>query len=698
MKRYPYVGALMALAGVVGPGHGRAAAQDPPEPDSVVEIAPVMVRVLRSDIGLGAPAPVSVVSGPQLTRANQGAFLEEALRAVPGVQIHNRYNFAVGERVSIRGFGPRSQFGVRGVRILVDGIPATLPDGQATIDHLDLAGLGRVEALRGPSSALYGNAAGGVLHFRTVDPAAVPAAVTVRSSTSGSDEWPDLWTLQGDVTGSSGDVGYRLGLSRMEFDGYRRNPVADDGSAYGAAERTLFNGTVTVPVAGGDLRIVANGVDLFAENPGSLNAAAIAAGDRSAFANNILIGAIKEVRQGQIGTSWEGRFGDTGAELALWGVRRELYNPIPGAIVDLLRNAGGLRAVAQRSARTGAGTIGLSAGFEVENQWDDRLNRENNDGEPGAVTLDQDETVRGIGLFAQGRVDLAERLSVLAGLRYDRIAFSADDHLIGGADPDDSGDRAMDAVSPSLGIVASVRDGAELFASVSRSFETPTTTELANQPSGAGGFNAELEPQYGLTFEGGARTDLGRSWLLEGTLFHTKITDGLVPFEIAGRTYYRNAAESRHVGWELALDGRPLPGLTTRVAYTRVDAEYVTFVSGGDDFSGNEVPGLAPTRIDGLVMYDASLGYVELRGLFQDEMPVDDAGTATSPSYVLFDVRVGSTSLSVGAATFAPFFGIANLFDERYNASVVPNAFGGRYYEPGPGRTVQMGVGVTWSG
>jgi iron complex outermembrane receptor protein len=642
---------------------------------------------------------VSVVSGEQLTRATQGAFLEEALRAVPGVQIQNRYNFAVGERVSIRGFGARSQFGVRGVRILVDGIPATLPDGQATIDHLDLAGLGRVEALRGPSAAMYGNAAGGVLHFRSIDPASVPAAVTVRSTSSGSDSpWSggNLWSFQADATGTSGDVGYRVGGSRMEFDGYRRDPVADDGSAYGAATRTVVNGTVTMPLGPGDLHVVANGIDLFAENPGSLNQTQLDQGDRQAFTNNILIGAIKEVRQGQVGGSWTGDLGETEAEFALWGLRRELYNPIPGAIVDLNRYAGGLRAVGQRTAETANGSFRLSGGLEFENQWDDRQNRQNNSGTPGALTLDQDETVRGLGVFAQGRLDFAAGVSLLAGIRYDRISFSVDDAFTGGGDPDDSGSRTMDAVSPSLGVVASPAAGVELFGSVSRSFETPTTTELANQPSGAGGFNPDLEPQYGLTFEGGARVGVGSPWQVEGTLFHTKLTDGLVPFDIAGRTYYQNAAEARHFGWEVALAGRPAPGLTLRTAYTHVDAEYVMFVSSSDDFSGNAVPGLAPTRLDALAMYDGRLGYVELRGLYQDDMPVDDAGTAESPSYWLVDVRVGSGDVRLGGASLAPFFGIANLFDERYNASVVPNAFGGRFYEPGPARTYQIGLGVTW--
>ena len=670
------------------------------EPDSVIELEPVMVRLLRGPVGVGSAAPISVVSGPALTRGTQGAFIEDAVRAIPGVQIHNRYNLAVGERISVRGFGPRAQFGVRGVRVLVDGIPATLPDGQATLDHLDLSSIGRVEALRGPASSLYGNAAGGVIHFQTLDPAAEPATVTLRSISSGTDgPWPmrpNLYTLQGGITGSVDDVGYRVGVSRLNYDGYRLDPVAGDGTAYGAARRTVVNGTLTLPLASGTLRVVANGVDMFAENPGSLNETILAQGDRRAHVGNIAIGAIKDVRQGQIGSSWNGSLGGTDAEFAVWGIRRELYNPIPGTVVDLDRNAGGLRALAQRSTDVGAGSLGLGFGFEVETQHDDRLNRENNGGQPGITTLDQDETVRGIGLFAQGRLDLPAGLSVIGGLRYDRIRYSVDDHFFGFSDPDESGSRTMDAVSPSAGLVFRATPRLELFGSVARSFETPTTTELANRPDGSGGFNPELEPQLGLTFEGGLRADLGPSWIAEGTIFRTTLTDGLVPFEVNNRTFYRNAAETKHVGWEVSLDGRIAPGATLRMAYTRVDAEYDTFETDSDDFSGNKVPGLAPNRVDGLLTLQNELGYVELRGLFQDEMPVNDTGTASSDSYFIADVRIGSTELELEGALLQPFIGVANVFDEHYVSSVVPNAFGGRYYEPGPGRTYQIGLGVTW--
>ena len=668
---------------------------DPQEPDSAILIEPVMVRVLRSSIGAEAPVPVSVVAGAELTRGSAGAFLEEALRAVPGVQIQNRFNFAVGERVSIRGFGPRAQFGVRGVRILVDGIPATLPDGQATIDHLDLAGLGRVEVLRGPNSTLYGNAAGGVIHFRTLDPVLAASSVSL-GTTTGSH---GLLTLNGVLSGRTGSVGYRVGFSQLGYDGYRRNPVADDGSTYGEAARSVFNATVSLPLIGGVLRVVANGLDLDADNPGSLSTTLQEENYRQAFQFNVMGGLGKTIRQGQLGAAWSRATAASETEIAVWGVRRELENPIPGTVIGVDRNTGGVRALTRRAHATGFGSLGLGAGFEVELMRDDRYNWENVGGAPGALTLSQLENVRGAGVFLQARADIRERVSLVGGLRYDRIRFSADDRFVQPGEPDDSGVRTMDAVSPSAGIVVEATPDVELFGSVARSFETPTTTELANRPTGAGGFNPSLEPQLGLTIEGGVRGRIADALALEATLFRTDLDDDLVPFEVPtdpGRQYFRNAGESRHSGWEVSLDGRPVEAARLRIAYTHVDARFRSFVTEGADYSGNRVPGLAPDRLDILAVLTRGPAFFEARGLYQSSVPVDDAGQFSSPDFFVADARAGLERVTVGDVLASPYVAVANVLDRRYNSSVTVNAFGGRYFEPGPGRTYRIGLEVTW--
>jgi iron complex outermembrane receptor protein len=680
------------------------------EPDSVIAIEPVEVRVLGSAIGTGTPYPISIVTGSQLTRGTSSIFIEEALRAVPGVQIHNRFNLAQGERIVIRGAGPRAQFGVRGIRILVDGIPATLPDGQATLDHLDLAGLVRVEALRGPNATLYGNAAGGVLHFRTADPASGPTQLGLRwtggtlGSTSGAGGVGSvrngMWTLEGSATGAVGDLGYRVGVTHTDFDGYRRNPVADDGSTFGAGTRATLNSTLTLPLGDGTLRVVANGVDLDADNPGSLAADAID-DDRDAWRGNVNQRTRKEARQGQLGLSWTGTVRGTTSEFATWGIRRELYNPIPSAVIDLARNAGGARALVKGNIPVGGtAALGWGAGVESEFQRDTRFNYSNSGGAPGSLTLDQRERVSANGVFVQARLDAGDGISVLAGGRYDHVSFEVDDYLLGG--PDDSGGRTMNAFSPSLGVVVAPWNRLELYGSIGRSFETPTTTELANRPSGAGGFNPDLGPQTGVTIEGGARYTLSDEVRLEAAVFNTELRNQLVPFTVPGaddRDYYRNAAESRSRGWEFSADWRIMPELSSRVAWTMVDAVFTQYrTEDGAVYTGNDVPGLAPNRVDGLLLYQRGITFFELRGLWQDQMPVDDAGASTSPSFFVMDARIGAEGLALAGTRLSPFLGVANLLDATYNSSVVPNAFGRRYFEPGPPRTFRIGVGLTWGG
>ena len=665
------------------------------DPDSTVTIDPVLVRVLRSSVGTGTPHSVSVVTGSELTRGTAGAFLEDALRAMPGVQIHNRFNLAMGERLSVRGFGSRAQFGVRGVRVLVDGIPATLPDGQATLDHLDLAGLGRIEALRGPSSSLYGNAAGGVLHFRSLDPATEPALLSFRS-TSGSH---GLLTLQGVVSGQSGNTGYRVGVSRLSYDGFRRDPIADDGSIYAGGKRSVVNASLTLPAGAGRLRIVANGVLLDAKNPGSLSQSLLDEGNRQAYRFNVISRTSKDVKQGQAGATWTGPLGGGEAEISSWVIKRELDNPIPGKVVDLDRKAGGMRALFQDQTEISSGRFGIGAGFELELQSDERFNWKNSKGERGNLLLEQLERVRGTGLFMQGRLDLDAGPSLLAGLRYDRLRFSATDRFISAENPDDSGERVMDALSPSAGLLINAGTDVEVFASVSGSFETPTTTEIVNRPSGAGGFNPDLEPQKGFTLEGGIRSGLGDQGTFEFALFQTKLTGELVPFEVPtnpGLTYYQNAGRSLYRGWEASLDTRLGENASTRIAYTRVDGSFKEFITDDADYSGNKIPGLAPHRVDGLFQVDLDEFYVALRGLFQADIPVDNGGQFTSESFFVADARLGVENLVLGSLEASPFVAVQNVFDAWYNSSVIVNAFGKRFYEPGPGRTFLLGLGITW--
>ncbi|MEJ2539426.1 MAG: TonB-dependent receptor plug domain-containing protein [Gemmatimonadota bacterium] len=645
--------------------------------DTVITLEPLEVEVLRS-LGDGARTPYAVAGlGPaQLSPDRPAGFLSDALSALPSLEVQNRFNFAVGERLSVRGFGARAQFGVRGLRVVLDGIPATLPDGQTTLDHVNPQVLERVELLRGPGSALYGNGAGGVLLLRTRRPE--PGRRITVWSQGGSH---GFLQLSGAAERSVGTMASRVQISRMAYDGFRGD--GEDGT-YGEAERWTTTASHRMELGGGDLQVSLVGVDLDAENPGSLPADLLDDPSRPAWGFNVAQGTGKTVRQLQAGAAWDRGWSALETQAAFWALTRDVNNPIPTSIIDLGRTALGGRLAAGGDA----GAFRWDVGVEVDAQRDDRRNFENENGEEGALTLRQDESVTGVGTFAAGAWNRGPA-SVHAALRYDRFSFEAEDLLVGPGEPDESGTRTMDAWSPSLGGALELGE-LKLFASVSSFLQTPTTTELANRPDGAGGFNPELEPTRGWTGEIGLQGTVARQlgWELVG--YHTELRDELIPFEVPsdpGRTFFRNAGESFHRGVEAALRLALDWGLTGRLAYTWVDARFE-----GGELDGNQVPGRAPHLLDLLLEQRLNRGFVALRTQWTGDIPVDDENTTEAEGYLLLNLRGGLEGFLLGTTRITPWAAVQNLLDTEYVSSVAVNAFGSRYFEPGPGRTLQVGV------
>jgi iron complex outermembrane receptor protein len=588
---------------------------------------------------------------------------------------------------------------------MVDGIPATLPDGQASLDHLDIGTLGRVEVLRGPSSALFGNAGGGVLSFTTRAPAARPFEVEV-AGVGGSDA-----LMRGQVT-ASGTVegtGYLVSAYRSSADGFRVVPdtsrFATDYDSYGEFQRLGMNAKVTRAVAGGELSLTANVLDLEAENPGSRRFQD--SEPWGTIANTYLIFLTrKDITQQQAGLRWTGALGGFQGDFSVYGAHRTVYNPIPNDLVDLSRNGGGVRAALSREYALGIGDFEWHAGVDLDLQSDDRKEFGNDGGEPSDPLLDQQEKVRGTGVFFQGNLELSNGIDALAGLRYDSHHFEAEDRLPFTEDnPDHSGSRTMSAFSPSVGLNIPLPGGLDVFGSVSTLFETPTTTELANQPDGPGGFNPDLDPMDGVSFEMGVRGDLGSVASVEVTAYQTNLQNELISFEIegSGATFFRNAGESKHEGVEATISAADPSGLVRAdVTGTWTDARFEEYVVGGTDRSGNRVPGVSPRRIQALLRLspDLSFGeaYVEAIATLSDDVPVNDANTASAPDYTVMDLRIGLDRVAIGGLALSPWVAITNVQDEDYISSVAVNAFGTRFFEPGPPRSFQVGLRAAFGG
>lgn len=651
----------------------------------VLPLDTVTVRVLGAPVEpLRAPFPVSIVSEAEIRAARPGFSAADALRAVPGVQVDDRYNYALGERISVRGFGARAAFGVRGVRVLVDGIPATLPDGQTTLAHVDPAALGRAEVIRGPAAALYGNASGGVIRF-TSPPAPLAPLASEHRVLGGAH---GLLRVETGAGGRSGGMEYRAHASGLRFGGYRE---------YQSAERFVGGGALAWEGARDRLRITVGAARWDARNPGSLSDSLLRVDRTAAFAGNVRQRTGEEGTQGQAGAAWTRTLGGGTLEVTGHLLARTLDNPIPPVVIDLRRRLAGARA----ALSGGGGRLRWTAGAEAEAQHDDRLNHENEGGERGALVLDQRERVRSASAFGQATASPLAGVDLMAALRHDRFRFSVRDRLVAGADPDDSGARTMASWSPALGLSVAAAPGVRLYANVATAFETPTTTELANRPGGAGGFNPELEPQRTVSLEAGAKARLSGWVWVEGAAYHARIRDALIPFEVAdapGRVFFRNAGRARHRGVEAAAVLAPRPGWTARGAYTWTDARFTRYVVGGRDLSGNRIPGVAPHRLELSLLAAPERGLLaglDLRRVSATPVAdADAAGRLASPAYTVVDARVGWEGLRAGTATLAPFLGAGNLLDRAHVTAVTVNAFGGRYYEPGPGRSLYAGVRV----
>jgi iron complex outermembrane receptor protein len=656
------------------------------------------VAVARSERPADSlPFTVSTVPADRIGRARPTWGPDEALATVPGVFVANRYNFALDQRISIRGFGSRSAFAVRGVKVLVDGVPQTLPDGQGQLTNMDLAVVERIDVIRGAASALYGNAAGGVISITTGVPA--PARWTqdlrVTAGTFAADpgrSW-HKWQLGTAVRLGGGTA--RLWASRLRYEGQRD---------YSAADLRNLGGRIVVPVgAAWTLTAAADvGDQPEAENPGALTREELDANRDSAAAVNLAQRARKDVTQAQGGITLRRRLA-AGGEVAVtaFGVARDLVNPQTFAWITIDRVAWGARAVMTRSFGH-AGRHQLTLGIDYQEQRDDRVNLVNAGGEPDSVRLlDQVERVTEVGPFAQATAALGPGVAVTAGLRWDVVRFRAQDHLVGPANPDDSGERMLSAGSGSLGLTWTPVREAVLYATAGTSFETPTATELTNSPSGAGGFNETLGPQRALMLETGIRWRAAR---LGGSLatYTADVRDELIPYEVPEtpqRRYYRNAGRARHRGVEAGVDARVTRWLGVTATYSYADLFYVDFAvpSAGDTVTldGRPLPGVPAHRGLLLAEFRPSRGpWIDAELMGTSSVLVDDTLATRVSGWTAVTVRAG-IDLRVRGWEVRPFVGVQNLLDGAYVGSVVINAARGRYYEPAPGRNGYVGVALS---
>ena len=673
-------------------------------------LAGVHVTVTRADADAQrAPWAVGLQDRVALTRGQGTLGLDEALPNIPGVYVANRYNYSLDQRLSIRGAGARANFGIRGVKVLIDGVPQSLPDGQNQLTNLDLADVSRVEVLRGSASSLYGNGSGGVIAFSTdlTAPDALASSLRVTSGSFG------LLKVHSRTAGRAGNAVGSLSLSRTTLDGFRQYSRADVRQLVGALDYALGAGT--------SLAFRASHAELpEALNPGALTPAEYAANRDSAAASNILRGANKSLLQSQYSLRLhhaDKTWGDWSA--VAYVVRRFLDNPLAtppagtaaanvGTYSTLNRWVTGARLDGARSLCLCGGedrAPRLAAGLDIQRSLDIRRNWRATAGARKALTdtlqLNQSESVSSVGPFATLTWSPTARLALSAGARWDQLRFAVADHFL--VDKvDNSGTRDMTAASGHLGATWIVSGAFVPYANYSTAFETPTTTELNARPDGTGGFNPDLGPQRIRTVEGGARGAVGSRVNYTLSVFQTYADDAIIQYlETNGRAYFRNAGLTRNTGAEVGIAARVASWLDATAAWTESRYRFVRYrvpnKAVTDTLDGKALAGVPDRFVRfgvrakwGSTSVDADHTWsARMYGDDKNTIKVDDWGKG---ALNLRATWTGQTS----AVRFEPFVAVNNVFNAHYVGAVTLNGALSRVLEPAPLRNYYLGMGVEW--
>jgi iron complex outermembrane receptor protein len=652
-----------------------------------------------------APYAISVVDRDELRSAGPMINLSEALQRVPGLVVNNRSNYAQDLQISSRGFGARATFGVRGLRLYADGIPATGPDGQGQVSHFDIAGAERVEVLRGPFSVLYGNSSGGVI--------SIFSAPAKRTEVEGELDVGSFGLRQLRLSGASpldGGFDLRGSVSQMEIDGFRPQSAARKQQA---AARLGWRG------ASDSVTVLLNHLDQPADDPLGLTREDFELGPDQTAQQAIDYDTRKLASQLQLGVAWQHRFGDGAlreSQLAAYAGQRSVtqWLAIPnfvqaspnhgGGVIDFDRDYHGV----DMRLRWGWTDVDLVVGVALERQRDDRRGYENFIGDPpvygltGTLRRDEINEAETRDIYAQGEWTVTPTVAAILGVRSGSVDLSSTDAYL--SNGDDSGSLDFRYTNPVAGLRWQAAPGLNLHVSVARGFESPTLGELAYQVGGTGGFNTDLKAQTSRQIE------LGAKWRtptlsLDLAVFEARTSDEIgVVYNAGGRSAYQNVGRTLRRGAEVALGWQPAPAWRAQLAASTLEATYRDSFLTCDGIpcltpsatvpAGNRIAGVPRGNAWGeLAWRDAAWGEFGAEWHSSGSVAVNDRNTDFAAGHDVFALRWSKGyALGNAGARMEWLLRVDNLFDRHYAGSVIVNDANGRFFEPGAPRNFLVGL------
>ncbi|TPT57704.1 TonB-dependent receptor [Acinetobacter baumannii] len=672
----------------------------------VAKLPTLHVEATRTDTGyLQTPASVFRIEAPQVDSSSQ-VNLTEVVKGIPSLQIHNRENYAQDLQLSMRGFGARSTFGVRGIRLYVDGIPATMPDGQGQTSNIDLSSLDHVEVLTGPFSSLYGNSSGGTILTSTKEGQGKDS-IELSYSGGSHDKSRAGLVLQGGAKGAN-EPSYIISSSYFDTDGYRE---------HSGAEKVLNNAKLSWNLDDGSkINWVTNYVKIHADDPQGLTHDQWNANPKQQVPFLKQFNVRKDIEQTQTGVTWSKPINDKNElyAMAYLGNRQVTqYQSIPkstqdasinhaGGVIDFERNYYG--ADFRWTGKELLPNTTLSVGVALDAMDEDRKGFENFNlvnGQPsygvkGNLRRDEDNTLWNIDPYLQASWQFLPTWRLDTGVRYSNVHYKSEDNYL--SNGDDSGKTDYDKVLPSVALSWQILPELMAYVSYAKGFETPTFTEMAYRPDGQSGFNFDLTASTSDTYETGLKSQnqLGDFTL---AVFQTKTKDDIVSAGNSnGRSTFRNADKTLREGVEFAWNKKLWRDLIATASYSYLDATFDADIPALGNIaqisSGNAIPGIAKNQAYASLAWQPSHGlYGGVDVQYMDKVYVNDTNSDAAPSYSVTSANVGYAWV-MGDWKVNSFARVDNLFDKKYVGSVIVNDGNSRYFEPADGRNWSAGLRV----
>ncbi|MCX7186339.1 MAG: TonB-dependent receptor [Methylophilales bacterium] len=695
----------IAVLGACGISQNVIAADDE---QHILNAAPVVVTATRFETNsFDLPVAIDVVEKKDIQEGQLQMTLSESLIRVPGITAQSRTNQSQDPQISSRGFGSRSSFGVRGVRVYVDGIPLTMPDGQGQPGIVDLSAVKSIEVMRGPFSAIYGNSSGGVIQLLTADaPKTTEAGATIMF---GSDNTKRQVM---NTTGTAENIEYLLNVSNFETDGYRDNSSGKKEQATAKIKVNISQDT--------KLTALVNWFDQKGQDPLGLPRLAVtgsAAATPSAFINpkgvpNAAINSNSRVERShtQIGFNLEHLFDENNSIhiVPYIGTRKNLQIlPSPtsasgafsrSSAID--RDFYGIDAHWNNAGEFFSKSYTLTLGATYGKSTDARSDINIQAGTPNRI---EDNIVSNFDQYIQGKWSILDNVDIHAGARRTKVKLEVKDKLIAGANPDNSGSVEYQKTTPVIGGIWKVNPNFNLYANYGKGFETPTFIEAAYDSTADNAApNLRLKPSESNNYELGAKAFISENTQANLTIYKITTKDELVVNDNAsGKIVYTNANKTKRSGIEFSLNSQLSNNISLYAAYTLLDAKFdSTFTPsfGSPIPSGNRIPGTYKTQLYGEVAWkDDATGFnVALEGRHNSKVYVNDANNDTAPSYTIFNIRTGFKQ-NVKNWQFSEYVRIENMFDKDYIGSVrINDNTNYRYFEPATGRVYLVGLSANY--